>query len=229
MITAQQLATALNIPLVRATNWLDPLNLAIDRWHITTPQRICMFIAQIALESNYLTAVSENLNYSEEQLLKMFPSHFAPDQARAYAHQPMRIANLAYANRHGNGDEVSGDGWKYRGHGLTQLTFKDNYTAYASDSGTDVMSNPSLLADMVISADCAGWFWHKGACRSKELLSDQALHALAQIGMHEGASLNEVADHGLFEVTTLCINGSLNGESSRLSLWANCKQVWHVQ
>src|SRR5690606_10748069 len=112
-------------------------------------------LAQLAHESN-LKPVSENLNYSAARLGEIFKKYFPTTAlANAYARQPEKIANRVYANRMGNGDESSGDGWKYRGRGFIQLTGKSNYTALSDFTGIDYVSSPDLLlneADALISA-----------------------------------------------------------------------------
>ena len=105
----------------------------------------CHFIAQIKHESNNFTAGRENLNYSIEGLKKYFSYYFKPDEYRLYARQPEKIANRVYANRMGNGDEVSGDGWKYRGNGALQLTGKTNHLAYFKHVRLPPDTNPNVL------------------------------------------------------------------------------------
>ena len=106
------------------------------------------FFGNCAHETGDFTVFSENLNYRAEALMRQWRKHF-PNSivARAYAHQPEKIANRAYANRMGNGNEASGDGWKYRGRGAIQTTGKDNYQDFADSGHPEVMDNPGLLAD----------------------------------------------------------------------------------
>ena len=133
----------------------------LKKYEINTPLRLSHFFAQIEHESN-LKPLSENLNYSAERLIQIFPKYFKTnEQANFYEHNPQKIANLVYANRMGNGDEKSGDGWKYRGRGFIQLTGKSNYQAITKDTGIDYLNNPDKLlteADAMISAL---WFWSK--------------------------------------------------------------------
>lgn len=144
-----------------AASWVTKLNMACDHFDIGTPLRYAHFLAQIAHESAGLTATIENLNYSSQGLMKTFPKYF-PDFATAteYSHNPQKIANKVYANRMGNGDEASGDGWKYRGRGFIQLTGHDNYKNYGFED------NP----DSVDPADSAAWFWYT---RALNPLADQ--------------------------------------------------------
>lgn len=111
-----------------------------------TNNRAAHFFAQTYHESGGFLVLSENLNYSEQGLLTTFPSHFNQSIAAAYARQPEKIANHVYANKNGNGDENSGDGWNFRGRGCIQLTGRSNYQAFANYSNRpDVMTNPDLL------------------------------------------------------------------------------------
>lgn len=114
-----------------------------------TPVRAAHFFAQTAHETGNFKAFSENLNYSADGLNKIFPKYFknAGKDANAYARNPEKIANVVYASRMGNGDEASGDGWKYRGRGALQLTGKANYEAFAKYLGNnEVLENPDLVA-----------------------------------------------------------------------------------
>ena len=131
------------------------------KYGITTPLRIVHFLAQTHNETGGFKVFIENLNYSESGLLKTFPSHFTTAQAKIYARKPAAIANRAYSNRMGNGNEASGDGWKYRGRGIIQLTGKSNYAAYKAYSNVDVVNHPELAARIDIALDIAGWFWQK--------------------------------------------------------------------
>src|SRR5882762_15286 len=99
----------------RATQYISPLNSALEEFKINTKLRVSAFLAQLAEESQELQTWQENLNYSASGLLKTFKKYFNASNAASYAHQPERIANRVYANRGGNGNEASGDGWKHRG------------------------------------------------------------------------------------------------------------------
>jgi len=111
------------------------------------PVRAAHFFAQAAHESGNFVFLSENLNYSADQLTKVWPKLFPSDVAAKYAKQPEKIANRAYGGRMGNGPEESGDGWKYRGRGAIQLTDKDNYTAFSkSINRPDVITNPDIVS-----------------------------------------------------------------------------------
>jgi len=113
----------------------------------STPLRLAHFLAQCSHESDSFRLIRENLNYSADGLKNTFKKYFPTDAlATAYARQPEKIANRVYANRMGNGDEASGDGWKYRGRGFIQLTGKDNYKAFGDFIKEDILSNPDLVA-----------------------------------------------------------------------------------
>ena len=123
-----------------AENWHDALfgkqtelggHSLLEDYDINTPKRVAYFMAQCHHESGGFVFVSENLNYKASGLVKVFPKYFDENTARAYEKQPQKIANRVYANRMGNGDEASGEGFKYAGKGIIQLTGKDNYTRFA--------------------------------------------------------------------------------------------------
>ena len=140
--------------------YYDALVSAMEEFEIDTPGRIAAFLAQVAHESGNFRAVHENLNYKAEGLTKIFHKYF-PDMETAedYAHQPEKIANRVYSNRMGNGDEASGDGWRYCGRGLIQLTGKDNYSACGAELEVDLHENPGYLETPEGAARSAAWFW----------------------------------------------------------------------
>ena len=126
-----------------------------------SPDRAAHFFAQTAHESGGFKAFSENLNYSAKGLRGIFGKYFPTDAlARAYERQPMKIANRVYANRMGNGDEASGDGWKYRGRGPLQLTGKNNYRAFGKYIGREqeILDNPDIVANE-LGFESALWFF----------------------------------------------------------------------
>lgn len=175
-----------------ASSWHRPLNDACGLFEIDSLGREAAFVAQCAHESNGFTVLVENLNYSAAGLLGTFKKYFTPQQATDYARQPERIANRVYANRLGNGNEASGDGWRYRGRGLIQITGLANYRACGRALGVDLVANPALLEDPQHAALSAGWFWQTNGC-------------------------NELADAADFEALTRRINGGLNGQADRLA------------
>ena len=193
MITRENLL-AVTTPAM-ADKWLDALNATAERFEINTPERIAGFLSQLAHESGGFTATSENLYYRAEALSRVWPSRFPLGVAESYAMQPEKIANRAYCDRMGNGDEASGDGWKYRGRGLIQLTGKDNYAAFTMSCDVDALNNPDLLAEPDLAALSAGWFWSKN-------------------------NLNSLADAKNVEGMTRRINGGLNGLDDRQAKYA---------
>jgi putative chitinase len=141
-------------------HWHDALSKLLPDYEIDTIQRIAAFIAQCSHESAGFTAIQENLNYRAESLMRVWPKYFPTiDIANAYAHKPEMIANRAYANRMGNGDEMSGDGWRYCGRGLIQLTGKSNYKAFADSLDMNINEVPEYLATFEGAAQSACWFW----------------------------------------------------------------------
>jgi putative chitinase len=143
-------------------NWHEALDQLLDDYGIDTPQRVAHFIAQCAHESGNFRFIRENLNYSAKGLMGTFKKYF-PTEALAtqYQRQPERIANRVYANRMGNGDEASGDGWRYCGRGLIQLTGKDNYTFFAGSLGIPVEEAAEYLATFEGAAQSACFFWEQ--------------------------------------------------------------------
>ena len=131
----------------------------LEKYAISTPLRVAHFLAQTAHESEGFTHFVENLNYSAAGLRSTFPEHFRNVSAYAYARNPEKIANHVYANRMGNGNEASGDGWKFRGRGMIQLTGRDNYAALSKDLGVGATANPDYLSTPKGAAESAAWYW----------------------------------------------------------------------
>jgi putative chitinase len=160
MITSNLLIDSGTCSADIADKWVDALNATCERYQIDTPLRVAGFLSQVGHESGGFKFTSENLNYSAQALRAIFGKYFVDDsQALAYARQPEKIANRVYASRMGNGDEKSGDGFKYRGRGLIQLTGKDNYTAFSNASGVDAVNRPELVELPDAASLSAGWFW----------------------------------------------------------------------
>ena len=125
-----------------ADHWYHALEQLLPDYDINTPLRVAHFIAQTAHESGNYVFIKENLNYKAASLRKVFPRYFLTDDIAAqYANKPEKIANRVYGNRMGNGDEASGDGYRYCGRGLIQLTGKDNYTFFAGSLGISIFGN----------------------------------------------------------------------------------------
>lgn len=171
--------------------WVPPLNMAMLKYNMDTPQRQAMFLAQCAHESGNFKFVVENLNYSTEALMRVFRKYFPnEDLAQAYARQPERIANYVYADRMGNGDWKSGDGWRFRGRGLIQLTGRNNYALFSMHAENDALMNPDIVATPEYAAESAGWFWNINR-------------------------LNRLADTGDVRAVTRRVNGGFNGLADR--------------
>jgi len=170
--------------------------LVMQKFGITNKLRLAHFLAQCAHESANFTALKENLNYSADGLRKIFPKYFPTiDFATKYARQPEKIANRVYASRMGNGDELSGEGFKFRGRGFIQLTGKSNYQAFSTFIGEDCIANPDLVANKYPLASAAFFF-------DKNKLWD-----ICDKGDH--------ADHVL--AVTKRVNGGTHGYDDRLA------------
>lgn len=148
--------------LPHAEHWYEALDQLLDDYGINTPQRVAHFIAQCAHESGNFRFIRENLNYSAAGLQGTFRKYFPTlELAQQYQRQPERIANRVYASRMGNGPEESGDGWRYCGRGLIQLTGKDNYTFFAGSLGIPVEEAAEYLATFEGAAQSACFFWEQ--------------------------------------------------------------------
>ncbi len=212
-ITQQQLGALLAAPAAdpRPGLWVGPLNKAMAACAISTPVRQAAFLAQVMHESSTLKQVQESLGYSAARLREVWPGHFASDAAAApFSHQPEKLANHVYANRMGNGDEASGDGWRYRGRGLIQLTGRANYARFSHEMQLDALANPDLLQLPPGAALSAGWFW--------------VAHGLNEVA---DATAGPKADAYFVEITKR-INGGNNGLLQRRAFWALAKAVLSV-
>jgi putative chitinase len=194
---------------------LLPKNKYVEHWHgalaqlfpdyeINTPQRMAAFIAQCAHESANFAILEENLNYRWQTLRKIFPKYFPTDAlAQEYASKPNKaqaIANKVYANRMGNGPEESGDGWKYRGRGLIQLTGRQNYSWFAASLEISPEEASEYLGTFEGAAQSACWFW-------------------------ETNNLNQWADKGDILTLTKRINGGTIGLEDRKQHYAHALHV----
>ena len=213
-ITAQQLLQILPNAGQVAGVFVPVLNTAMNRYQIVGTKRIGAFVAQIGHESGHLTRLVENLNYSADGLANAWPSRYAePDGKGKYVkvqvagnarnkpntlalsvdRKPEQIANIAYSNRMGNA--APGDGWKYRGRGLIQVTGKNNYRACGEAMGLDLIAQPELLEKPQHACMSAAWFWATNG-------------------------LNALADAGKFDAITQRINGGQTGAADRQALYA---------
>ncbi|MTZ15121.1 glycoside hydrolase family 19 protein [Pseudomonas sp. JL972] len=206
-LTEQQLLRILPNARPVAGVFVSALNPAMIRYRIDSPVRRAAFLAQVGHESGQLRRLVENLNYSAVGLAATWPARFrgADGQpnvlARRLARRPEAIANHVYADRLGNGPASSGDGWRYRGRGLIQLTGRDNHRACGSAIGADLLTNPELLEQPEWAALSAAWYWASNG-------------------------LNELADAGRFEAITRRINGGTHGQPQRLALWRAGQEVF---
>jgi putative chitinase len=204
---------AAGVKQATAEKWARAVSLACQEFGIDTAQRIAGFLSQCAHESGGFERLQENLNYSADGMAGIWPRRFAmlgPDKkpvkkdgknqpnkfALALHRKPEMIANVVYSGRMGNGPTESGEGWKYRGRGLKQLTGKDNHRACSEGLGVDLVENPDLLLDPVYAARSAAWFWATNKC-------------------------NSFADSGDIEGLTKRINGGLIGIDDRKKRYAS--------
>lgn len=182
-------------------HWYEALCKILPDYDINSVQRVAAFLAQTAHESGGYKALKENLNYRAVTLRKVFPRYFPDDAtANAYAGKPEMIANRAYANRMGNGDEASGDGFRYCGRGLIQLTGKSNYQAFADSIETPVEQLPEYLGTFEGAIQSACWFW-------------------------ETNNLNQWADAGDMLTLTKRINGGTIGLDDRIKHYNHACEV----
>jgi putative chitinase len=145
--------------------WAPALNDTFAKWGIATPRQQAAFIGQCGHECGNFRILEENLNYKAATLMKLWPKRFPTlEIANQYAGQPKRIANKVYADRMGNRDEASGDGYRFRGRGCIQLTGHDNYYHAGKALGVDFVMNPDLVATPQYAALTAGWFWFTHGC-----------------------------------------------------------------
>jgi putative chitinase len=143
-------------------NWHEALCEILPVYEINTPERVAAFVAQCAHESGGFKFLKENLNYRAESLTKTFKKYFPTlEEAKHYEKNPQKIANKVYANRMGNGDEASGDGFRYLGRGLIQLTGKNNYTLFAASIDTPLEEIPEYLQTFEGAVQSACWFWEQ--------------------------------------------------------------------
>jgi len=199
-LTASQLKQM--VPgITHVDHWIEAFDQLLPDYEINTPKRIAAFIAQCAHESGGFRFLKENLNYKAESLMKTFPKYFSDkDTANAYAKQPVKIANRVYANRMGNGDEASGDGFKYCGRGLIQLTGKSNYSWFAASLEISPEEASAYLETFEGAAQSACWFW-------------------------ESNNLNVEADAGDIKKMTKKINGGYIGLDDRIKHYEHALHV----
>ena len=179
--------------------WDIPLNQVFVKYDIDTPKRQAAFIGQCAVESANFTRLQENLNYSAQRLTQVWPSRFPNiSMAEPYANNPEKLADFVYAGRMGNLQD--GDGWKFHGRGLIQLTGRENYANCGSGIGVDLIDNPDLLLTPQYTVLSAGWYWNK-------------------------KGLNALADTQEYGAMTKRINGGLTGLDERIAKITKALQV----
>jgi putative chitinase len=137
---------------------LEQLPFTMEKFGINTINRLAHFLGQCHHESGGFKTLHENLNYSADGLKKIFPKYFPGTLAESYARQPQKIANKVYGGRMGNGDETSGDGWKFSGRGVLQVTGKENYTKFSKFIGEDCVAKPELVESKYALASAAFFF-----------------------------------------------------------------------
>ena len=181
--------------------YVEYLNDVMEFYEINNKQRIAMFLAQVGHESGGLRTIKENLNYSADRLKVIFPKYFRGVDTAPFAKNPEKIANRVYASRMGNGDEASGDGYRYCGRGLIQLTGKSNYQAFAADMGWSLEDATAWLAEPEGACWSAGWFW-------------------------DSRELNQWADKGDILTVTKKINGGTIGLEDRKSHYEAALEIF---
>ena len=200
MLIERRLLTDLGVAVDRAERFLLGLNEALSKHRIDTPLRIVHFLAQVLHESGRMRFVEENLNYSSEALLRVFAKYFTPAEAAEFARKPKKIGSRVYANRLGNGDEASGEGYLYRGRGLIQLTGKTNYRAFSRWIEDDeIVSRPKKVAEQY-AVHSAVYYW-------------------------DSRKLNDIADIDDVRLLTKKINGGFNGLDDRIAFLHKAKEV----
>lgn len=183
-------------------NWYKAVNEILPEYDINTPKRVAAFLAQCAHESGGFIFLKENLNYKAASLRKVFPKYFPTDELAAqYANKPEKIANRVYANRMGNGDEASGDGWRYCGRGLIQLTGKDNYTFFAASIEVPIQEATEYLETFEGAVQSACFFWDQN-------------------------NLNQWADKGDILTLTKRINGGTIGLEDRIKHYEHALHIF---
>lgn len=206
MLTVKQFQQAAGLNDALANKWYQPVVSAMAKYGINTPLRMAHFIAQTGHESSGFATVEESLNYKSSALTAKFPKRITPADAERYgrtdshpADQRM-IGSIIYANRNGNGDVKSGDGYKYRGRGLIQITGRGNYSALVNQLRVDIVNNPEKLTEPNLAAESAAAWWKNNG-------------------------LNEVADSDDVDRITRIINGGTNGMEDRKSRLLKAKGI----
>ncbi|WP_374513762.1 glycoside hydrolase family 19 protein [Niveibacterium sp.] len=203
MITPKQLLQILPLAGPLADTFAPLISLAAEEFDIRPGRELAMFVAQAGHESSHLRRIEENLNYTRaDRLMLIFPRAFRSQVAAApYCNQPQRIANRAYAGKGGNGDEASGDGWRFRGRGLFQITLRNGYAACSEGLFGDsevLLANPDRLLDSEAAARSAAWYWMANNCAIQAARGDikavtRIINGPACVGINERTALYEAA------------------------------------
>jgi putative chitinase len=203
LLTEAQLET-FRPHLADGQRWTAALVAAAERFEINTTTRLAAFIAQVAHESRGFTHLVEDLNYRAERLMEVWKARF-PTRASAlpFEHQPEKLANHVYSNRNGNGDEASGDGWRYRGRGLMQLTGRTNYRLTGEALHLPLEQDPDVVAQPEIAALSAAQYWQS-----------RGFNRLADVNTADS-----------FDVISHRINGGMTGLAERRALWTRAKEA----
>lgn len=209
---AKTMQLAVGLSDAMTSRWASPILAAMAEFGIDTPKRQAAFLPQAAHESKRFASLHESFDYSIPSLRSTFRDRINGELANRLGRQPgessvpmarqATIANLVYGGRFGN--NTTGDGWRYRGGGIMQITFLANYAACRDAIGVDIVGNIGLVDDPVVAARMAGWFWKTRRC-------------------------NDPADAGDFVGLTKKINPALNGLDDRTALWLVAKRVLGVQ
>lgn len=210
----QTFQQAADLSAALTDRWWPHVDAALFEFGILLPHRVAAWIAQVGHESKGFSTLAESFDYSVQSLVANFGARMPMKLAATLGRQPgervvpierqPRIASIVYASRYGNGEAATGDGWKFRGRGLKQITFRANYQACGHALGVDLVAKPELLAtDDRLAARSAAWFWFSSGC-------------------------NQLADRGDFAQLTRRINGGLNGLADRERRWLRAQQFIHA-
>lgn len=208
-LTADQLRLATGCSIPTADRFIEPINLTLERFQINTPHRAAAFLAQCAHESARFDTLVENLNYSAHGLAQTWPGRFRDinglptTQAQLLHRKPEEIANTVYAARLGNGAYESGDGWRFRGRGLIQVTGRYNYRECGRSLGIDLEVAPESLESPLYASLSAGWFWSM-------------------------RGLSKWADEWDIERISRAVNGGTHGMTDRIALSDKALSVLEV-
>ena len=210
MLTAINFQKATGVGDYLRDLWFPNINVAMNKFGITSPYRQAHFLAQTGHESAGFSCIEENLNYSAGMLYAMFSHRISQSDADNLGRQSgettvpifrqQQIANIIYANRNGNGDIASGDGYRFRGRGLIQITGRDNYQSLADPLGVDIVADPDQLTTYALAAESAAAWW-------------------------KGHGLNALADNDDLLAITRVINGGTHGLPDRTGRLLKAKGV----